>query len=237
MLKAVVFDFDGVIVDSEPVHFEAFAAVLRPMGSAMSYDDYLARYIGFDDRDCFRTVLYEHTGVMPPADGGQIRDLIEKKKVAFEEAASRVKPMPGAVELIEALSGVMPLAIASGAARHDIELICRGLGITDRFVTIQSADDVPQSKPDPTVYRQAVERLAQRTGRADLTPEHCLAIEDTTEGLRSAVGAGLMTLAVTTTLPAERLTLADRVVDSLGDVSVDDLREWYGQGVTARKSK
>ncbi len=230
MIDAVVFDFDGVIVDSEPVHFEAFAAVLAEMGITLTLEEYMSRYIGFDDRDCFREVLFARTGVKPPAESDQVRDLIERKKVAFEEAAGKVKPMPGAVELVEALSAEMPLAIASGAGRFDIDLICRGLGIADRFVTIVSADDVAKSKPDPTAYRLAVQRLGELCDRRNLTPGRCLAIVDTTVGLLSAGGAGLMTLAVATTLPADRVTLGVRVVDSLAGVGVAELREWFKGG-------
>jgi len=230
MLKAVVFDFDGVIVDSEPLHYAAFRQVVQPLGVDFSYDEYLHKYIGFDDRDCFRAMLYERSGVRPPSDAPQIVELVEKKLHAFEAVVEEgIRAMPGAVELIAVLGQVVPLAIASGAGRADIDLICRRLNIADYFSLIVSADDVAHSKPDPQSYRLAVQKLAERYPQYDIEPAHCLAIEDTEEGLKSAVGAGLMTLAVTNTLPADRLTLADRIVQTLQDIEPADLQEWFSR--------
>jgi HAD superfamily hydrolase (TIGR01509 family) len=238
MLAAVVFDFDGIIVDSEPLHYEALVEVIRPMGIELTYDEYLARYIGFDDRDCFRTALWESTGIKPPAGTAQLDELIHRKMLAFEKVVERgVTAMPGAVQLIHELAGSMPLAIASGASRADIDLICRSLNITDCFAVVASADDVNRSKPHPEVYRLAVEQLAERYPQSAITPGRCLAIEDTDQGLASAKAAGLMTLGVATMLEAGRLAQADRVIPSLRNVTANDLQQWWGGEVQGSRFK
>ncbi len=215
--EAAIFDFDGVIVDTEPLHYRAFLAILAPMGLAFSWQEYVEGYMGFDDRDAF-TEAFRARG--RPLDERQRRKLVAAKAVIFREVIrGGVKPYPGAVPMIAALNdrGV-PLAISSGALREDILPIVRDLGIERFFREIVSADDVPRSKPDPQCYRLAYERLARAfPGRIE-DPGRCLAIEDTPAGIRAAKGARLVVLAVTHTHPASELSGADHRVDSLEEV-------------------
>ncbi|HZV81371.1 MAG TPA: HAD hydrolase-like protein, partial [Geobacteraceae bacterium] len=103
MLKAVVFDFDGIIVDSEPMHYRAFQKVLEPLGAGYSWQEYIDRYMGFDDRDAFREAFKVHGLRLRD---GQLSELIDAKAACFQEViAAGVKPYPGVVELIRALSG------------------------------------------------------------------------------------------------------------------------------------
>ncbi len=226
MLKAIVFDFDGVIVDSEPLHHRAFVAVAGPLGLDLDYPTYLRQYIGFDDRDAFRAMMRQ---LGRDADDTTIAQLGHEKAAAFERLASQaVRAIPGAIDLIRAATdAALPVAIASGATRADIDLMLGALGLAHHFPVVVSADDVARSKPDPTSYALAVERLAAYHPDADLQPGHCLAIEDTAAGLASARGAGLMTLGLTTTGPAAALTEADRVIDHLEGVTLEQLRAWY----------
>ena len=122
----------------------------------------------------------------------------------------------------------LPIAIASGATHADIEQMTQLLGIRDKFEIIVAADDVEHSKPDPTTYALAFEKLAAKYPEADLTPDTTLAIEDTGAGLQSAIGAGLQTLALQTTSPAEVLQQAGRVVEDLSGVTLGTLNRWYG---------
>jgi len=227
MLKAIVFDFDGVIVDSEPLHFAAFLEVGKPLGFDMDYPAYLRDYIGFDDRDAFRAML---AAVGRPAEDDDLPPLIDDKARVFERLVAEQAPaIPGSLELIDAARDAgLPIAIASGATREDIRLMLEALGRADRFEIIVTADDVARSKPDPTSYALAVERLAERHPDHGLTPADCLAIEDTAAGIQSARGAGLMTLGLTTTGPAQTLAAADRVIPDLADVSLEQLHAWYG---------
>lgn len=229
MLKAIVFDFDGVIVDSEPTHYRAFLRVGQKLGVDFTYDEYLEKYIGFDDRDAFRVMMGLPEGVRgTPAEEAKVRDLIEDKAVAFEEVVNEgVSTIPGIVDLIIESGQTMPIAIASGATRRDIELILGGLKLRHHFKTIVTADDVAQSKPHPASYAEAAKRLATMHPELAIGPAHCLAIEDTAAGLESARGAGLMTLAITTSSSAEKLARAMRVESDTKGITLGKLRAWY----------
>lgn len=222
MIEAIVWDFDGVIVDSEPLHYRAFLEVARAFDVTFSYDEYLDRFIGYDDRDAFRVMLGQQPGGSPNEDVNQLQQLCEDKAVAFEHCVAQgVNMLPGAAELIAEAHHAMPIAIASGATRHDIDLILNALGLTGSFQTIVSADDVAQSKPHPASYTMAAQHLGVAPGR-------CLAIEDTAAGIASARDAGLMTLAVMTTARDRTALLnAHRITDSLADVNLDTLQNWY----------
>jgi len=225
MLKAIVFDFDGVVVDSEPVHYQAFMEIGRGLGIAFDYEHYLRNYIGFDDRDAIRAMLTE--AGMPTGDD-HIAELRDQKQQVFERLVSQgAAAIPGAVELIDEAHTHMPIAVGSGATSLDIELMLESLGRRDRFEVIVSADHVSRSKPDPATYRMAVEQLAARHPELDLMPKDCLAIEDTAAGIESARGAGLMTLGITTTGPASLLSRAHRVEPGLQGVSLVTLRQWF----------
>ena len=228
MLKAIVWDFDGVIVDSEPMHYRAFAQVAMELDTQFSWEEYLDRYIGYDDRDVFRILLTESGKANQGSD--DVPGLCAKKAEIFDEiVAQGIEPMPGAVELIDSAGRQMPLAISSGATQRDIDLIMGRLGLLDRFDTIITADDVARSKPDPQGYAMAVSGLAQRRPELELAPDNCLAIEDTAAGIQSARDAGLMTLGVAYTGPAELLHAAHRVVDTLEGLDIEQLQEWFGK--------
>ena len=216
MLSAVIFDFDGIIVDSEPMHFRAFNEVLEPVGLAISWEAYCDTYIGFDDRDAFRTVFAEN-GKKAHSDG--IAQLIEKKAAAFQRCVQQgaAAPLPGAVELIKSLPPRLPVALCSGALRQDILPIITTLGIADAFNVIVTAEDTPRSKPDPAPYKLTVERLKLSN------PASIVAIEDTPAGILSAKGAGLKVLAVTNSYDRDYLFEADSITHSLETVSHSSL--------------
>jgi beta-phosphoglucomutase len=217
MLKAVIFDFDGVIVDSEPFHYRAFQQVLEPLGLGFTWDEYLAVYIGFDDRDAFREA-YRRAGLQ--LDAARLHELIASKAAAFPlVVAGSATPYPGVVELINELRATNPLALCSGALRSDIEPIISQCGLADAFNIMVTADDVHVSKPDPASYALTVSRLQERFPALDITPGNCLAIEDTPAGIASANGAGIRVVAVTNSYPADQLTNSSLVVDSLAGLS------------------
>lgn len=212
MLSAVIFDFDGIIVDSEPMHFRAFNEVLNPMELNITWDDYCETYIGFDDRDAFRTVFKENDRKICNND---LSDLIEKKAEIFQKYIENgeAEPLPGAVELIKSIPVRLPVALCSGALREDIDPIITRLGIADIFTVIVTAEDTDKSKPDPAPYQLALEKLEIDD------PATAIAIEDTPAGIVSAKGAGLKVLAVTNSYDRAYLMEADAVTDSLEHVS------------------
>lgn len=225
MLAAVIFDFDGIIVDTEPLHYKAFQQVLVPLGLGYSWEAYVNHYIGFDDRDAFREAFASSGRVI---DAGELCSLIDQKAAAFNTIISTgVTPFPGVVELINSLTGLCPLALCSGALASDIVPILQQLGITEAFDVKVTADEVSASKPDPESYCLAVSRLSQAFPRLAIVPSQCLAIEDTPAGIASATGAGLKVLAVTNSYPGEKLSGAIKVVDSLAGMDLPGLKAYF----------
>lgn len=221
-LEAVIFDFDGVIVDTEHLHYEALNRVLEPMGMGFSWEVYVRDLIGFDDRGAFEAVLKRWR---QPYNAGEVQRLVERKAETFHHmvSAETPEPFPGSIELIRHLSGQIPLGLCSGALRSDIAPIFKALGLEDAFDVLVTADDVRFSKPDPSCYRLAVRRLAEKHGIALAAPA-CLAIEDTPAGIAAAKGARLQVLALTNSYDREYLDKADYVRDSLVGLDLEGLR-------------
>lgn len=221
MLDGVIFDFDGVIVDTEPLHYRAFQEILTPLELGYGWEAYMADYLGFDDRDAFREAFRSRGR---PLTDTELESLIDRKGQAFLEIiAAGVRPYPGAVELISGISGRLPLAICSGALRSDILPVLEQFGLSGAFDVIVTADDVSASKPDPACYRLTLERLAAACPGKRIAPENCVVIEDTPGGIVAARGAGLTVVGVTNSYPADRLAGTARIIVSLEELSLNDL--------------
>lgn len=221
-LQAVVFDFDGVIVDTERIHYAALNQVLSDLGLDLTWADYVQTYIGFDDRGVFQTRFREVGRALAPE---ELARLVQAKAGQFHRLVSEETPtpFPGVVALIRSLSGCLPLALCSGALRSDIDPIFQALDLHGVFDLMVTADDVPVSKPHPACYRLAMERLGARYGRT-LEPAQSLAIEDTPAGITAARGAGLRVLALTNSYDRAYLGQADFVRDSLENVGYPELQ-------------
>ncbi len=215
--EAVLFDFDGILVDSEPMHHRAFTEVLDPLGMELPWKEYVETYMGFDDRDAFREAFRAKGAHL---DEANLARLVAAKSRAFLDGLRNgVTAYPGAVLLIESLHAAgRPLALCSGALRSDIDPILAQLGLARRFDVIVSADDVRRSKPDPESYDLAFAKLSERHATLLTVPEKSVAVEDTPAGIRSAKGAGLRVLAVTNSYGAGELAEADWIADSLENV-------------------
>lgn len=225
LMDAIIFDFDGVVVDSEPVHYEAFAEILRSQQIELRREDYYAKYLGFDDRDCFGAVLADHGRTPQP---GQIADMIARKTQIVQRIfRDSIQALPGAVELIcSAAKHDLPVAICSGALRLEIQLASRRVGVLQHIAAIVAADDVDHGKPDPEGYRKAIDRLGATKGQM-FSASRCLAVEDSPAGVQAAKAAGMKVLAVTNSYPEQDLADADRVVTSLAKVSIPALRNLF----------
>jgi len=223
-LRAVLFDFDGVIVDSEPLHFHAMREALVPEGLAFDEAEYAREYQAYDDRTAIRRALEHHGQAW---DSERIERIARRKAELFENLLPTVAYFPGARELILALRRAeLPLAIASGALRAEIEAVLVAGGLRDAFGVIVGADDVANGKPHPEPYLRAMAAL--RGAAAGLQPAECVVIEDSMPGIAAARAAGMTVVAVTNSYPAERLTAAQQVVDSLERVSLESLRALLG---------
>jgi HAD superfamily hydrolase (TIGR01509 family) len=212
-IAAVVFDFDGVIANSEPLHYRGFRDVLHAEQIALPEPDYYARYLGFDDAGTFRAVSRDRDLAW---DEDRVATLVERKAARMEELEQGGSILfPGAESAIRRLAAHVPLAIASGALRAEIERILQQSQLARYFAAIVAAEDTPRSKPAPDPYLRAVSLLGTAVGRP-LLPAECVAIEDSRWGLESARLAGLRTIAVTHTYPAEELSAgADMVIATL----------------------
>ena len=219
-MDALIFDLDGVLVDSEPLHLRTFQQVLACEKLTLTEQAYFDCYLGYDDRDAFAAVARDNGREFSPED---ITRLIAKKTALLKKLLADITPMPGAVELVrQAADADVPMAVCSGALREEVELACRAIGLLDCFRTVVSADQVGRSKPDPESYRLSLQRLTESTGKP-LDAAKVVAVEDTPAGIESARGAGMKTLAVTNSYPADALAAADRIVTSLADVALADL--------------
>ncbi len=225
-MDALIFDFDGVVVDSEPIHLAGFQRVLESIGLNLTEEDYYARYLGYDDHDCLLIAARDAGRAL---DEAQIAELTRAKTACVQQAfAESIRPLPGAAELIRAAAAeAVPLAVCSGALREEIELASRTIAVWACFQAVVAARDVRRGKPDPEGYAKARERLAAATGR-ELRPGRCVAVEDSPAGIEAAAAAGMKTLAVTNSYAREHLA-ADRVVASLAAVTLADVRRLAGQ--------
>jgi beta-phosphoglucomutase len=211
-IGAIVFDFDGVLANSEPLHLRSYQAVLGELGVTLRRDEYYQEYLGFDDATAFKT-LSDRRGL--GWDGQEITEIIARKAEVFDEiVASTDVIYPQAVFCVERLAAVLPLGIASGALRHEIEAILRRSGLDKHFRFIVAAGDTARGKPAPDPYRRAA-RLHARP------PEQCVAIEDSRWGIESAKDAGLHCVGITTSYGARDLPGADAIVGSLDEFTVD----------------
>src|SRR3989442_9315090 len=209
--RALIFDFDGVIADDEPLHLAAFQEALAAAGIALTRESYYARYLGFDDRDAVVEALREAGRPAPPE---RVRALMAAKADAFLRLVRAGAPLfPGVPAFVRDAATRVPLAVASGALRQEIELILAQAGLAELFAAIVSAEDVRTGKPSPEGFLRALERLRARL--PDLAPGACLAIEDSQPGIESARRAGMRCLAVTNSYPAAELRGADLIVGSL----------------------
>ncbi len=208
---AIVFDFDGVLADTEGLHLRAFQEVFRARGWTLDDATYLNRYLGFDDRDLVRAFAIDSRLALGPADEDE---LVAAKARAYDGLAGGGSVLfAGAPAAIARLGARYRLGIASGSLRSEIEYVLDGAGLTSAFHAIDGADDVPRSKPAPDVYLAALARLEAAASRS-------VAIEDSRWGLAAARAAGLRTIALTTSYPAATLASADLVVASLDDVTL-----------------
>jgi beta-phosphoglucomutase len=210
MIAALLWDLDGVIVDSGEYHFAAYVAVLGERGVQLDKKRYYASLFGRRNWDILRDVLGDL-----PAD--EIRAVAREKEEKFRELArGHIQALPGAKALLRrAHEAGLKQSIVSSTPRENIELIVDSLGVRDDLDAIVGEEDSERGKPDPQPFTTAADRLG-------VPYERCVVLEDAPEGIAAGKSAGMRTIGVTTTRPAERLTEtgADLVVPSLEDERV-----------------
>jgi HAD superfamily hydrolase (TIGR01509 family) len=229
MIRALLFDFDGVILDSEDLHFEAFRKVFAEEGVCLSRETYYESCLGFNDVECLRWGLAGSRTIEQP---GALARLTERKGRYFDDLLrTRMRFFPGVRAFIRAAGEKYPLAVTSMARREEIESALRKEGLLDLFRLIVSGQDVEKTKPDPEPYEKTLRLLNEhlsltRTDRP-IRPEECLVIEDSAAGIQSAKAAGMRVLALAQTAEAARLEAADRVLPSLEGISLEEVEALF----------
>ena len=215
MIRAIVFDFDGVIADSEPLHLRALQDVLAPLGVTVERDEYYERYLGYDDVGAFRAISADRGLGL---DDRGIRRLIDAKSVIYQSLLERGGVLyPGAAACVERLAAEYPLGIASGALRQEIEAILRGGGLAPFFRFIVASGETSAGKPAPEPYLRAA-------ALHGLPPSDCVAIEDSRWGIESARGAGMKCVGITHTYGATELPGASAIVERLDQFTPELIR-------------
>jgi beta-phosphoglucomutase len=221
MLGAVIFDFDGVITDSEILHLRAFNKVLDGYGIEIANKDYYTTYLGLTDVDCFNLLIQR--GKLK-SNNVMIDDLVRQKNLVFEELAkSEGKIIEGVRDFLEMLAqNEVPMAICSGALLAEIELILEEAKLRNFFEVIVSAEFVKEGKPHPEGFILALTKLNEQH-KPSINASNCAVIEDSHWGLEAAKAAGMHTVAVTNTYDADQLKAAEMVVNHLNEIKIDDL--------------
>ena len=233
MIEAVIFDFNGVLVDDEQVHFELFREILAQEDVVITEQDYHERYLGYDDRGCFAAALGEAGQVF---DAARLDDLIQRKARRYVEVAeTSLRFFPFAAQTLSAMATRWPVAICSGALRSEIEYALNRLERRGQVMAIVAAEDAHKCKPDPAGYVQTLEALrnglaAKGASAARLEAHACLVIEDSLAGIASAKRAGMRAVGITHTYNAAQLRQsgADAIIDGLETLTPEWIDKYFG---------
>ncbi len=227
MLRAIIFDMDGVLCDSEHLHMKAFQQVLQEEGIMLTDNEYYDKYLAFDDRGCFTGIFGLHKKAI---DDEKLRKLLARKARFFDELMrDGLVIFPGAESFVKKSAERFPIALASGARRLEVEFVLKKAKVRGMFTAVVSADDVKKGKPDPESFQTALKTMNERRlkGSEELKPGECLVIEDSIHGIAAAKAAGMKAAALPTSFKPDQLTSADIVVDSLVGLELETLEKLF----------
>ncbi len=221
-LRAIIFDFDGVLANTEPLHLRAYQEVLAPDGLTLTEDEYYGRYLGFDDVGVFTAIGADRRRPWTSAD---IQRLIVTKARRLEQLEQNVSVLfPGAADAVRRAAAAVPIAIASGALRAEVRRVLEREQLVNYFTAIVAAEDTPLSKPSPEPYLHALMQLTSSLS-VQIAPHECVALEDSPWGLRSARAAGLRTMAVAQTYGKSDLHDADLIISTIASLDLHELSQ------------
>ena len=211
-LKALIFDMDGVIIDSEPIHFRAFRQFFQSIGIEYTPQEN-ALYLGRRDIEISAILIEKFNLSYTP------EELTEKKETIFAELIRQeALPRPGLMDTLEEATGLnLPIAVASSATMPSIKLIVDALKIGRYFHNLSSGDEVKSGKPAPDVFLLAASRM-------QVHPSNCLVIEDTEAGVEAAKRAGMRVVAIP--CEATRHQTHDEADMRVGSLSELKLKDW-----------
>ena len=224
MLRAIIFDFDGILVDSEPLIMKLIQEMAAREGWLLSEEEYYRDYLALDDRGIIEHLWRSHGRSISAA---RRDEMLAWKARAYEQIIhDGLPPIPGAAEFVLSAAQHFPLAIASGSLQAEIKHLLQKLGLREKFAVLATADDCQRSKPNPEIYLKALGRLQELPPLHEplLQAGECLAIEDAPFGIVAAHAAGMKCLALAHSRPQAELQHADWVARQFADVDLEIIR-------------
>lgn len=237
-LKAVLFDFNGVIINDEPIHKQLIEQLFIEENLRPKRGEFRQFCLGRSDRACINELFASRGRVLSE---GYLNQLIVRKAQAYQQHLETLETLPiypGLEDFIFKLQAAgLKLGVVSGALRVEIETVLNRAQLAQHFPVIVAGDDITTSKPEPDGYLLAVERLKQQYPELDLKPWECLAIEDTPAGIQAAYHATMQVVGVANTYPFHMLQRqASWTVDYLADVELDRVQQDYEQAMIEQKA-
>lgn len=245
-LQAIVFDYDGVLADTEALHLRAFQDTLASEDLELSRGEYFEHCLGLDDEGVFRAFAERHgldwskeeiVALVSQKAGHFGRRLAEACATSPQGGQRSSILFPGVVDRLRAWRGQVLMGVASGSLREEIEPVLAAEGVGDAIEVIVAAGETPRGKPSPDPYARALALLAARlpASQGPLDSSRCLAVEDSPWGVDSAHAAGMKVVAVATSYPAGRLHEADLVVERFEDLDLEDAEALVCRAPRARR--
>lgn len=207
--RVLVFDFDGVLADTEDLHWRSFRSALAGAGLELTREEYYGCFLGLPDRECLAAVCERHDRRLAAE---EMEELLRRKRSEFARLAEAASLYDGVPETLRSLAADFVLGVASGAFRDEVEGFLDRAGVRALFAAVVGAEDVTAGKPAPDPFLRALAEVRRRCGGA-IEASECLAVEDSPRGIEAAHAAGMACLAVTTSHSAEMLRQAEAVID------------------------
>lgn len=228
-LKAVLFDFNGVIINDEPLHQKLIEQLLIEENLRPKPEEFREVCLGRSDRACLTELLLRRGRIVSE---DYLNGLIARKARAYAQQLATIEKLPSFVGLTDLIFQIrvaqLPMGIVSGALRSEIELVLNRLEIAPYFSVMIGGGDIKSSKPDPEGYLLAVDALNQHDPDLHLDPTECLAIEDTFAGIQAAKAAGMQVVGVANSYPFHMMQRrANWAVDSLSDLDLDRVQQVF----------
>ncbi|MGQ9897595.1 MAG: HAD family hydrolase [Acidobacteriota bacterium] len=220
MIKAVIFDFDGVIADTEELHFNCLRRILYEEGITIDHQEYNEIYLALDDKSCFKKAftIAKSENLSPE----KLDKLVNRKAKLFQSNLEKVKLFTGIPEWIRKNSSKVLLGIYSGALRQEIDSILYKYSLLNHFTTIITTEEVRNGKPSPEGYILALQRLQEKEDNY-ISPLGCLVIEDSVAGIEAAKAASMYCVAITNSTSREKLYQADLILDTITELSIENI--------------
>lgn len=224
MLKAIIFDFDGIIADTEPAHLKGFKTTLKEINIELTDDDYYDKYLAYDDKRLFAEIIKDNDRKYTDS---LLEDLIARKhRIMTKLFKEYVELFPGFMEFLNLIGDRYIISIASGALRSEIEFILRKFEIDKRFNNITAAEDVVNCKPDPEPFNLCL-YIINRTNGTNIKPTECLVFEDSVHGLEAAKAAKMKCIAITNSYSHNTLKEADLIVNGFNEVNIEIMERLF----------